>query len=44
MHSLSYGVVEAGADNTMPASELLSIADEKMYAYKRKNKMQRKSE
>jgi diguanylate cyclase (GGDEF)-like protein len=40
-HSLSYGVVETDFDNTMSASELLGIADEKMYRYKREHKMQR---
>jgi diguanylate cyclase (GGDEF)-like protein len=42
-HSLSYGVVEVSIDNTMSASELLSIADEKMYRFKRKHKMQRQT-
>jgi diguanylate cyclase (GGDEF)-like protein len=40
-HSLSYGVVEVTFDSTLPASELLSIADEKMYAYKRAHRAQR---
>ena len=38
-HSISYGIVEAGEDNRMSASELLRIADEKMYDYKRSHKM-----
>jgi diguanylate cyclase (GGDEF)-like protein len=37
--SVSYGIAEVGADNRLPAGELLRIADEKMYAYKRKNKI-----
>jgi diguanylate cyclase (GGDEF)-like protein len=40
-HSMSYGVIEANADNTYSESELLSIADEKMYEYKRAHKMER---
>jgi diguanylate cyclase (GGDEF)-like protein len=40
-HSISYGVIEVNADNTYSASELLSIADEKMYKYKRAHKMER---
>ncbi|MFP3152995.1 diguanylate cyclase [Lachnospiraceae bacterium ZAX-1] len=40
-HSLSYGVIEVTAGNAYTASELLSIADEKMYAYKRAHKAQR---
>lgn len=43
-HSLSYGVVGVETGNTMSASELLGIADEKMYKYKRDHKMQRMSE
>jgi diguanylate cyclase (GGDEF)-like protein len=39
-NSISYGIVEVGAGNTMIASELLSIADEKMYEYKRAHKAQ----
>jgi diguanylate cyclase (GGDEF)-like protein len=38
-HSISYGIVEVSADNRMSAGELLRIADEKMYAYKRKYKI-----
>ena len=37
-YSISYGVVEADADNRLSAGELLRIADEKMYDYKRKHK------
>jgi diguanylate cyclase (GGDEF)-like protein len=42
-HSMSYGVIEAGGDNPLPASEVLSIADEKMYEYKRAHKAERQS-
>ena len=38
-HSISYGVVEVDADNTLSASEVLRVADERMYAYKRKHKI-----
>jgi len=37
-HSISYGVVEIGADNSLTAGELLRKADEKMYEYKRAHK------
>jgi GGDEF domain-containing protein len=40
--SMSYGVVEVMADNTLPAGDLLSQADEKMYAYKRASKAERR--
>jgi diguanylate cyclase (GGDEF)-like protein len=40
-HSFSYGVVEQNIADLWPASELLSRADEKMYAYKRAHKVQR---
>jgi diguanylate cyclase (GGDEF)-like protein len=40
--SLSYGVVEITMCNTLPASEILSQADEKMYVYKRARKMERR--
>jgi diguanylate cyclase (GGDEF)-like protein len=43
-HSLSYGVVGVEIGNMMSASELLGIADEKMYKYKRAHKMQRSVE
>jgi diguanylate cyclase (GGDEF)-like protein len=36
--SISYGVVEVTADNVLPAIDLLSLADEKMYAYKKAHK------
>ena len=41
-HSISYGLVEVNTDNQLTASELLSQADEKMYAYKRRRKTQSK--
>jgi diguanylate cyclase (GGDEF)-like protein len=34
-YSISYGVVETDKDNALPAGELLAMADEKMYEYKR---------
>jgi diguanylate cyclase (GGDEF)-like protein len=37
-HSVSYGVVGVDADNARSPSELLSIADDKMYEYKRSHK------
>jgi len=40
--SLSYGVVEVTPDNTLPASEILSLADERMYVYKKAHKMERR--
>ncbi|HCR84656.1 GGDEF domain-containing protein [Muricomes intestini] len=33
--NISYGIVEIRTDNTLSASDILSIADEKMYEYKR---------
>jgi diguanylate cyclase (GGDEF)-like protein len=39
--SMSYGVVEVMTDNASPASNLLSMADERMYAYKRAYKVKR---
>jgi diguanylate cyclase (GGDEF)-like protein len=41
-HSMSYGVVGVSAGNEAHASELLSMADEKMYFYKRAHKADRK--
>ncbi|MDR2209626.1 MAG: diguanylate cyclase [Azoarcus sp.] len=40
--SFSYGVVEVTTDNALPASEILSRADERMYVYKRARKMERR--
>jgi diguanylate cyclase (GGDEF)-like protein len=42
-HSMSFGVVEVTPDNTLHASDLLSLADEKMYLYKRAHKAERKN-
>jgi diguanylate cyclase (GGDEF)-like protein len=39
--SMSFGVVGVNAENELPASELLSMADEKMYFYKRAHKAAR---
>jgi len=41
--SLSYGVVEVTEDNILPASQILSQADERMYAYKKAHKMERRN-
>ncbi|MDR0843118.1 MAG: diguanylate cyclase [Acidobacteriota bacterium] len=37
-HSISYGLVEVDENNRLESSELLSLADEKMYTYKRVHK------
>jgi diguanylate cyclase (GGDEF)-like protein len=42
--SLSYGNVEVGEDNAVPSGDLLSIADEKMYEYKKAHKAERRDE
>ncbi len=42
-HSISYGTIEIGADNSLLAEELLNIADEKMYEYKRAYKARQKN-
>lgn len=34
-HSMSYGLVDVNENNTLKATELLSIADERMYDFKR---------
>lgn len=34
-HSMSYGAIAVGSDNTLLANDLLNAADEKMYEYKR---------
>ena len=39
--SLSYGILYVLRDNTMPLNEILSIIDQKMYLYKKKNKQPR---
>lgn len=43
LRSISYGLVEVDEDNTLFSSELLSIADERMYDFKRAHKMQRQT-
>jgi diguanylate cyclase (GGDEF)-like protein len=43
VHSMSFGVVGVDAYNTLSASDLLSIADERMYEYKKAHKMQRQT-
>lgn len=40
--SMSFGVVEVPANNKTPASDLLSLADEKMYEYKKAHKAERR--
>jgi GGDEF domain-containing protein len=40
--SISYGVVEVAVDNDIPAGDLLSAADEKMYEYKKAHKAERR--
>jgi len=44
LRSISYGVVEVGEDNALPSSELLGLADERMYEYKRAQKKARKAQ
>jgi hypothetical protein len=39
---MSYGVVEVRADNVLPAVDLLSQADEKMFSYKKAHKAERR--
>jgi diguanylate cyclase (GGDEF)-like protein len=41
-HSMSYGVVGVSPGNDLPPSELLAVADAKMYEYKRFHKMERR--
>ena len=41
LSSLSFGVVEVDKDNSLAASDLLSVADERMYEYKRANRIVR---
>lgn len=41
VRSISYGVIHVPTDNTTPVGELLSIADERMYRFKRSHKKQR---
>ena len=40
--SLSYGVIEVTADNVLPAGDILSQADERMYVYKKAHRMERR--
>ncbi|MDR1815954.1 MAG: diguanylate cyclase [Clostridiales Family XIII bacterium] len=40
--SMSLGIVDVGADNRLSSSDLLSLADERMYEYKRAHKMERR--
>ncbi|MDR2196800.1 MAG: GGDEF domain-containing protein [Coriobacteriales bacterium] len=41
-HSMSYGIVAVGQSDPRPSSELLTIADERMYQFKRAHKAERK--
>lgn len=43
-YGMSFGLVFVASDNTMPASEILSMADERMYEHKRERKRLRKTE
>jgi diguanylate cyclase (GGDEF)-like protein len=43
IHSMSYGVIGVDEFNSLSSSELLSMADEKMYNYKKAHKMQRQT-
>ncbi|MDR3305267.1 MAG: diguanylate cyclase [Clostridiales Family XIII bacterium] len=40
--SLSFGIVDVGKDNVLPANEILSMADERMYEYKKAHKKERR--
>ncbi|MDR0446130.1 MAG: GGDEF domain-containing protein [Oscillospiraceae bacterium] len=42
-HSMSYGAISVTPDNTLTPSELLAIADERMYNYKKARKLERAS-
>ncbi|HBT95179.1 MAG TPA: hypothetical protein DEB24_03330 [Coriobacteriia bacterium] len=42
-HSVSYGVIKVDADNKMPLSDLLGLADERMYHYKKAHKAERRN-
>ncbi|MDR0886018.1 MAG: diguanylate cyclase [Clostridiales Family XIII bacterium] len=42
--SISYGVVEDNPDTVMSSGDLLSIADERMYEYKKAHKQERRDE
>jgi len=41
LRSMSFGIVEVGETNTLNRSDILSIADERMYEYKRAHKKER---
>ena len=43
-YSISFGMVDVGQDNEMGSSDILSIADERMYENKRMRKKARKTE
>lgn len=38
--SFSYGVIRVAEDNTMSSGQLMDLADQKMYLYKQRSKMQ----
>lgn len=40
-YSISYGIVQVNADNSLSASRLLGMADERMYEFKRRHKKMR---
>ncbi|MCL2524273.1 MAG: diguanylate cyclase [Betaproteobacteria bacterium] len=40
--SLSYGAIEVAEDNALPAGDILSQADEKMYVFKKAHRMERR--
>ena len=42
-YSISFGIVSVDADNNMTASDVLSLADERMYEHKRARKKDRKA-
>lgn len=42
-HSISYGIIEYNGDRDLKVHDLLSIADEKMYEYKRAYKIKNKT-
>jgi diguanylate cyclase (GGDEF)-like protein len=43
-YSVSYGIVAVNEDNDMPSSNILSIADERMYEHKRLRKKERRDQ
>lgn len=43
IHSLSYGVIEVDKITDLPLSDVLAIADDRMYHYKRAHKAERKN-